>query len=118
MDPVVAAFYEQRVGEVRASADLIGKLLSEQGRQLLWHPSQSVDILLRSIRMRNLTFNKWTALGRVLGDAFKLRGWNDKHVTAGMLRKRWERLKEETDGSDSGGSSASCETIAKSTSHA
>ena len=79
MDPVVAAFYEQRVGEVRASADLIGKLLSEQGRQLPKRiPSQSVDILLRSIRMRNPTFNKWTALGRVLGDAFKLRGWNDR----------------------------------------
>jgi len=96
------------------TAARIRESLSEQGRrQPKRDPSDSIDMLLLAIRMRNPAFNKWEALAGVLGDMLALRGWSDRHITEGMLRKRWKREKEKTDGSsDSGVSSPGLEAIA------
>lgn len=59
-------------------------------------PSFSIDMLLRAIRGRNPAFNKWETLADVLCDMFALRGWSYRHITGGMLRKRWKRENAQT----------------------
>src|SRR5207245_11548491 len=77
------------------TAARIRESLSEQGRrQPKRDPSDSIDMLLLAIRMRNPAFNKCEALAGVIGDMLALRGWGNRHITVVLLSARGKRGQE------------------------